>query len=226
VQTTELVSKITQALDPEAQRARDEERANRSFQNTQVFTVSQQLRDAQVTIEALRTELNSTRDRLHAVDRIRDRLDMELNFERRLSALSGKREPLHSPSSRKNHKYEPDLVRVRGKIRHDEHFSDGGQRTTWITDGSSASDWDNNEHKENHNPSTDNYRQQPFYPPQAADIKPQFRKYSSAFQSYQPTASSSSKSPMRSFLAPGADQKPMDIEKGHHSTHTSPQKLF
>jgi len=109
-QTTELVSKIAQALDPEAQHAHDEEHANRSFQNTQVFTVSQQLRDAQATIEALHTELNTTRDRLHAVDHIRDRLDLELNFKRRLSALSGKREPLHSPSSRKNHKYEPDLI--------------------------------------------------------------------------------------------------------------------
>ncbi|KIM38905.1 hypothetical protein M413DRAFT_239152 [Hebeloma cylindrosporum] len=193
VQTTELVSKIAQALDPEAQRIRDEERANRSFQNTQVFTVSQQLRDAQATIEALRTELNTTRDRLHAVDRIRDRLDLELNFERRLSALGGKREPLHSPSSRKNHKYEPDLMRVRGKVRHDEHFPEGGQRTTWITDGSSASDWDNNDHKENHLPSTVDYPQQSFHHASAADIKPQFRKYSSTFNSYQPAASSPSK---------------------------------
>ena len=226
MQTTELVSKIAQALDPEAQRTRDEERANRSFQNTQVFTVSQQLRDAQATIEALRTELNTTRDRLHAVDRIRDRLDLELNFERRLSALSGKQKPLHSPSSRKNHKYEPDLVRVRGKVRHDEHFPEGGQRTTWITDGSSASDWDNNDHKENHNPSIDNYAQQPFYASPAADIKPQFRKYSTAFHSYQPAASSSSKSPTRSFLAPGTDEKPTDDVKGRRSTCTSPQKLF
>jgi hypothetical protein len=80
-QTTELVSKIAQALDPEAQCAREEERANRAFQNTQAFTLSANLRDAQARTETLCSELNNIRDRLHKVERIRDHLDMELNFE-------------------------------------------------------------------------------------------------------------------------------------------------
>ncbi|KIK02656.1 hypothetical protein K443DRAFT_5938 [Laccaria amethystina LaAM-08-1] len=221
-QTTELVSKIAQALDPETQHVRDEEHANRSFQNTQVFTVSQQLRDAQATIEALRTEINTIRDRLHAVDRIRDCLDLELNFERRFSAMSGKHEPRHSPSSRKNRKYDPGLVRVRSKVRHDEYFPEGGQCTTWIMDGSSASDWDKNSNKENHNPSMNNTSNHLFRPPTAGDIKPQFRKYSSAFPSSQAAVSLSSKSPTRSFLATGLDQN----ENGLHSVHASPQNLF
>jgi len=216
-QTTELVSKIVQALDPEVQRVRDEERANRSFQNTQAFTLSANLRDAHTRIETLRSELNDTRDRLHKVERIRDRLDMELNFERRMSAMSGvKRETLHSPKSRKNHKYLPDLVRVRGKVRHDEYFPEGGQCTTWITDGSSASDWDD-DRKENFNPSTERY--QPFYssttpsiqPQITSSVKPQHRKYAPATQSPQPLVSTPF-TPVRSFPIPGQEEKSQDNE--------------
>jgi len=57
---TELVGKIVQALDPEAQHICDEEHANCSFQNTQVFTLSANLRDAQARIETLHSELNDT----------------------------------------------------------------------------------------------------------------------------------------------------------------------
>lgn len=228
-QTTELVSKIAQALDPEVQRARDEERANRSFQNTQALTLSANLRDAQARIESLRSELNDTRDRLHKVERIRDRLDMELNFERRMSALSGvKREAFHSPGSRKNHKYLPDLIRVRGKVRHDEYFPEGGQSTTWITDGSSASDWDD-DRKENFNLSTNRYH--PFNSSTTpTTVKPQHRKYAPAIQSSQPLASTSFKSPARTFPAPALEEKPqvedMTPNMSHRSTHSSPQKPF
>ncbi|KAF8799739.1 hypothetical protein BYT27DRAFT_7263598 [Phlegmacium glaucopus] len=136
-QTTELIGKIMQALDPEAQRAHDEECANRFFQTTQAFTLSTNLRNAHARIKTLHSKLNSTRDRLHKVEHIHD-------------------QALHSPTSQKNHKYLPDLIRVCGKVRHDKYFPEGGQRTTWITDGSSASDWDDGR-KENFNPSTKNY---------------------------------------------------------------------
>lgn len=75
---------------------------------------------------------------------MRDRLDFELNLERRMSSLN----TVACRPHRSGHKYDPDLVRVKGKICHDEYYSDGGQCTTWITDGSSASNWDRNE-KEN-----------------------------------------------------------------------------
>ena len=180
-QTTELVGKIAQALDPEAQHACDEERANRSFQNTQVFTLSANLRDAQARIETLRSELNDTCDHLHKVERIRDRLDMELNFERCMSTMSGvKQEALYSPHSRKNHKHLPDLVHVRGKVHHDEYFPEGGQHTTWITDGSSASDWEDD--KENFNISTSHELHHPFSST-TLSVKPQHQKYVPAKQS-------------------------------------------
>jgi len=212
-QTTELVGKIAQALDPEAQHVRNEERANRSFQNTQVFTLSANLRDAQARIETLRSELNDTRDRLHKVERIRDRLDMELNFERRMSAMSGvKWEALHSPHSRKNHKYLPDVVRVRGKVRHDEYFPEGGQHTTWITDGSSASDWDD-DRKENLNPSTEHYH--PSYSSTTPSVKPQHRKYVAAKHKHLPQPFASSfVSPVRTSLATGQEEKPQGMTFG------------
>ena len=137
--------------------------------------------------------------------------------------MSGKQRPRHSPYSLKNHKHEPDLVRVRGKIRQDEYFPEGGQCTTWITDGSSASDWDKDSHKENNNLSINDYPLSP-----ARHTKPQFRKHSSAFHPHQlpVVASSSSKPPTSlSFVAPAAPDQMINVEKGLHSTHTSPQKL-
>ncbi|KAF8797408.1 hypothetical protein BYT27DRAFT_7228997 [Phlegmacium glaucopus] len=192
-QTTELVGKIMQALDPEAQRARDEERANRSFQNTQAFTLSTNL-----------------------LERIRDRLDMELNFECRMSAMSGlKREALHSPTSRKNHKYLPDLIRVRGKVRHDEYFPEGGQRTTWITNGSSASDWDD-DRKENFNPSTKNYHHfSSDSKPTTPSIKPQHRNPSQSRSTTPSVKPQHRKYISTSFMSPvhvlGREEKPKDM---------------
>ena len=172
-QTTEIVSKIAQALDQEAQCVLNEEHANQSFQNTQVFTISQQLCDAHAVIEPLHAEINTVQDHLHTVKRIQDCLDMELNFERHLSGMGkkwGSHGLCHSPSSQKNHKYNPDLIRVHGKICHDKYFPEGGQDTTWITNGSSASEWDKDDHKENHNSckSIDNH---PFHPLPTGDTK-------------------------------------------------------
>ena len=52
-QVTDLSQKLTASLDPETQRLCDEERATRSLQNTQIFTISQQLCDSNTASEAL-----------------------------------------------------------------------------------------------------------------------------------------------------------------------------
>ncbi|KAF9484658.1 hypothetical protein BDN70DRAFT_872175 [Pholiota conissans] len=161
----ELAQKLAVSLDPEAQRARDDERANRSLQATQIFTLSQQIRDLTATNETLRSELTGVRDRLHEIERQRDRLDAELNFERRMAGLNAQQRGFLIPS----HKYDPGLTRVKGKIRHDEFFPEGGHSVTWITDGSSASDWEEN--KENI-PAP-----HVFSPTHATTYKPQHRKY-------------------------------------------------
>lgn len=142
-QTAELVGKIATALDPDTQRARDEERANRSLQQTHFLSLTHQLRDSQQLVRSLQTEINQIRDRLHKVERIRDRLDMELNFERRMAGtpMSAAGRPSGS------HKYYSDIQRVRGKVRSTVRYPEGGSCTTWITDGSSASDFDDKENK-------------------------------------------------------------------------------
>ena len=143
----ELTQKLSDALDPQTQRLRDEDRAVHSLQTTQIFTISQQLRDSNAVSDTLRRENTELREHLDRISRHRDRLDMELNLERRMSSLTSK---AHDLPRRLEHKYDPTLRRVKGKIRHDEYFSDGGQCTSWITDGSSSSDWDRE--KENISP--------------------------------------------------------------------------
>lgn len=190
-----------------------------------MFTLSANLHDAQARIETFRSELNDTRDHLHKVEQIRDRLDMELNFEQHMSAMSGvKREALYSPHSHKNHKHLPDLICVHGKVRHDEYFPEGGQHTTWITDGSSTLDWED-DYKENSNPLTEHHH--PFGST-TLSVKPQQQKYVSAKQSPNlsqllPLASTSSfTSPVRTFPTTAQEEtleKPqaMTLDVGHCS---------
>ncbi|KAF9480325.1 hypothetical protein BDN70DRAFT_931797 [Pholiota conissans] len=166
-QTADLALKLANSLDPEAQRLRDEDRANRSFQNTHIFMMSQQLRDANTTIETLRSELSMVRDHLHHVERARDKLDAKLNLERKMAALQARDRGV-VPSS---HKHNPDLTRVRGKIRHDEFFPEGGQMSTWITDGSSASDWDDNKENFSDIPLVHSPISSPIYKPQHMKYK-------------------------------------------------------
>ncbi|TFK17467.1 hypothetical protein FA15DRAFT_734875 [Coprinopsis marcescibilis] len=61
---TELATRLANALDPETQRARDEDRSFRSMQASQSLIVSQQLRDANTTIESLRSEAQTLQMRL------------------------------------------------------------------------------------------------------------------------------------------------------------------
>jgi hypothetical protein len=142
-QTAELVGKIATALDPETQCARDDKRANRSFQNTQIFALNQQLRDSQQLNDSLRSQINQLCDCLYKVERLHDCLDMELNFERcivGMAVVSAGLEP-------QDRKHNP----VHGKVRSTINYPEGGSCTAWITDGSSASDCD--DEKENIKPS-------------------------------------------------------------------------
>jgi hypothetical protein len=62
-----MLGKITQAFEPAAQLARDEQRAQRALENTQLITISQQLRDSQGIIEGLRTQVTQLQARIHAL---------------------------------------------------------------------------------------------------------------------------------------------------------------
>lgn len=177
-QHADLAERIANSLDPEAQRQRDEERSNRSLHTAQIFTLTQQLRDSNNLNESLRAQLVDVRERLNTVERLRDRLDAELNLERRMSQFSapGGR-GLSARGGNSSHKYNPELTRVRGKIRHDEFFPDGGQCTSWISDGSSASDWEENK---------ENLPAPPIFDAEPSSnfaYKPQHRKYGTHFPS-------------------------------------------
>lgn len=63
----------------------NEEWANRSFQNTQIF--SQQLQDSQQLNDSLRSEINQLCDHLYKVEWLRDHLDIELNFEQHIAGI-------------------------------------------------------------------------------------------------------------------------------------------
>ena len=146
-QTAELVGKIATALNPETQRARNDEHTNRFFQNTQIFALNQQLQDSQQLNDSLHSQINQLHDCLYKVERLHDHFDMELNFEWHIvgmAAVSAVLEP-------QDHKHNPAINRVCGKVCSTINYPKGGSCTTWITDGSSASDYD--DEKENIKPS-------------------------------------------------------------------------
>ncbi|KAJ7305523.1 hypothetical protein DFH08DRAFT_825024 [Mycena albidolilacea] len=78
----ELVDKLSQAFDPAALQSQNDEHAKQLFQTTQIFTLSQQLRDAQATIEALRTQMTIMQNHIHNVERARDHAEMRLEMRR------------------------------------------------------------------------------------------------------------------------------------------------
>lgn len=127
-----LVDQLSQVLDPKAQQLRDDERANRSFQSTHFLTVSQQLRDAQATIESLRTQISVMQNHTHDVERARDRA--ELKLEMHAGGLGARAKPRPFLNADRS-----DVIRVGGKIRCERIYPDGGACTYWISDTGSAS---------------------------------------------------------------------------------------
>ncbi|KAG6808002.1 hypothetical protein H0H92_005725 [Tricholoma furcatifolium] len=71
-----LLSRISSALDPVAQAAREDDRAARSLHTTQIFTLSQQIRDLQSTVESLRSRLTESDRERHAAERRADRAEL------------------------------------------------------------------------------------------------------------------------------------------------------
>lgn len=72
----EIMDRLSTAFDPSVQRARDEERANRSLQTTQYNNLAQQLRDTQARNDNLQSEMLTMQGRLNEADRARDRAEM------------------------------------------------------------------------------------------------------------------------------------------------------
>ncbi|KAJ7342420.1 hypothetical protein DFH08DRAFT_811507 [Mycena albidolilacea] len=107
---TDLANKLSDLFDPAAQKARDEARSQRTFDNTQIVTLSQQLRDERALSENLRAQVSTLRNNFHNAERARERAEMRLEMQ----------------------DFAAD--RVDGKIRVEQRFPEGGGMTTWYSD--------------------------------------------------------------------------------------------
>jgi hypothetical protein len=125
----ELVQKLSEAFDPSTQRARDSARASLSFQNTQLLLHSQQVRDAQATIESLRSQMTQLQSQVHAAEMARERAEIKLDMA---ELARGARKP----------------KKEKKKRRYEEWYPEGGQYIYYVTDPSS----DSNSEKENITP--------------------------------------------------------------------------
>lgn len=119
---TDLLTRLSGAFDPAAQRTRDEDRSNRSFATTQLLTQSQQLRDSQALVESLRTELFNLRTRLYDVERERDKAELRVE----MMQMSGSTHRQHVPMPKR-------------KSLHQAWYPDGGGCTKWVTDEGESS---------------------------------------------------------------------------------------
>ncbi|KAF8234307.1 hypothetical protein L208DRAFT_1262434, partial [Tricholoma matsutake] len=135
----ELMSKLTSALDPSLQQARDEKHASHSLQNTQFLSLLQQLWDANSTIGNLRQQLNNFQTRLHDSEQARDHAELRLEMVELSRGCPSQRAHTHRTESTKQ-----TLQRIRGKGRCEEWYPEGGSHTYWVTDPLSSSD-DNKE---------------------------------------------------------------------------------
>ncbi|RXW18718.1 hypothetical protein EST38_g7134 [Candolleomyces aberdarensis] len=94
-----LLANLTNTLDPAAQAARAEDRAARSLQTTQILSLTSQLREAQGTIEGLRTQLADAERRCAAAERRADKLEM-------MEMIHRGRSQFNSPSPRRSRYYD------------------------------------------------------------------------------------------------------------------------
>ncbi|CAA7268225.1 unnamed protein product [Cyclocybe aegerita] len=136
----DLIGKLANAFDPSVQQARDEERAQRSFQASQMFTLSQQLRDANLTIESLRSQLSTLQTQVHEAQRARDRAELQLQLIEEGSRQSRPfRRSRHNGYVKRSKSTKRSVQRVRGKMHCEERYPEGGIHTYWVTDPSSTS---------------------------------------------------------------------------------------
>jgi hypothetical protein len=156
----DLAAKLSTALDPESQRARDDARADRSFENTLVITLTQQLRDTQALLESLCTQNTVLQNRVHDLEHANDCAMMRAEL---MSELTQRSEPNRGctrlpspPCYRRSRKNEPGIDRVDGKIRCEYIYPNGGAMTYWLSDPST--DNYDYEYNENDNPFEPSYK--------------------------------------------------------------------
>ncbi|KAJ7125615.1 hypothetical protein C8R43DRAFT_1135196 [Mycena crocata] len=149
-----LVTKMSSVFDPEVQKTSDDARSQRTFENTHILTLSQQLHDSQGVAENLRGQNTILQNHVHELERALDRAELRLEMSG-ITRAGGERDRgrarRRSPSAGyRSHKRVPGIERVRGKIRCERTFPEGGGVTYWVSDPSTEADSDDED--ENHNP--------------------------------------------------------------------------
>ncbi|KAF6746700.1 hypothetical protein DFP72DRAFT_1076214 [Ephemerocybe angulata] len=148
---SDLVSKLGQAFEPSAQRARDEERSFRSFQTSQFFAMNEQLRDAHAASDRLRADNLALIQRVSAAERERDLA--QLRLEMRPPSLTA---PPPVQKVRKSHwRGYPGVDLVRGKIKVVDTYPD---------EASDAEAWDSDKENRDPGPSSRWRDRSPFVP--------------------------------------------------------------
>lgn len=132
----DLAGTLARAFDPAAQKARDDMRAQRTSENTQIMTVNQQLRDAQAVVEGLRAQNTILQNRVHDLERACDRAELKLEMVQMTQGRGGTRERRRARSPKR----EP--------VRCERLYPDGGRMTYWVSAQSTDDDGDD----ENINP--------------------------------------------------------------------------
>ncbi|KAJ7090118.1 hypothetical protein C8R44DRAFT_892032 [Mycena epipterygia] len=151
----DLVNKLATAFDPESQKAREDARSHRAFETTQFLTLSQQLRDTQGLLESLRSQNSILQNHIHDLERARDRAELKLELLDLTTGADSSRGRPSRPSrlpGYRSHKREAGIERVRGKVRCEERYPDGGAQTYWVSDPSTDEYYDNDNENENESP--------------------------------------------------------------------------
>jgi hypothetical protein len=125
----DLLTSITASLDPRLHAARDDDRAARTLQTTQIISMSNQLRDANMTINGLRDQLLQVeRERTNA-ERRADRLEMQLEMARLMQ---------HDPDRRQGTRY----------VRRETRYTDGGASMIWVSPDDEEDNHNFNHHED------------------------------------------------------------------------------
>lgn len=113
-----LAGNLSQSLDPTARAAREDDRAARSIQTTQMLALSNDMRD-------LRAQLRDAEQRAN-------RAEMELTISRMMPHGRNSSPDRNRRRSRRRLRRSPSPTPPR-RIRRDRHYRDGGLSTTWVT---------------------------------------------------------------------------------------------
>ncbi|KAG6917547.1 hypothetical protein DXG01_002184 [Tephrocybe rancida] len=131
VSSLDLVTKLTDTFDPASVRARDAECADRSYNNTQILSLTQQLHDLQNVNETLRERNSQLQDHLHDAERARDHADLQVEMLKLTSLRKPDGKPVYDSVQ-----YSAD--HRGGYTRIATEYANGGYSTHWVTDPSES----------------------------------------------------------------------------------------